>query len=343
MLAVFDYDVLIHRVGYACEKRNVLVKHKKTGWTREFKNITEFWGQGKKIGGWLAKKNAKAVEQGKPEASKEDFEYETVRVADEVKNALYTLRVTIERCIASIGADEYMGYIGQGASFREGLSTLMKYKGNRDPNDKPILKDEMIKYLVKHHNAILIGDLPKHPITGEALEADDWVNIECHKDLENNVAVTNDKDAHGSCIKTFDPTDKDAKVVDNRGFGSIWRNEKGDIKGTGRKFFYFQVMYGDPVDNYSAYEHSDVYWGPATAFDHMNPAQDDKECLERLIEGFKLLYPEPKEIISWQGEPIIIDWMYVFNEMWNMARMLRHENDIVELRDVLSKFGLLEE
>lgn len=343
MLAVFDYDVLIHKIGYACEKRHIVVRHKETGWSKEFKNITEFWGRGKKIGGWLGEKNARAVAKGKPEASKEDFEYETIRVADEIQNALYSLKVTIERCIVQAGATEYMGYIGKGDPFRVNLSTLQKYKGSRDPNDKPILKDELINYLIKHHNAILVSELPNHPEYDEPLEADDWVNIECYKDLENTVAITNDKDARGCGINTLDPTDKEGKIVDNSGFGEIWRDEKGDVRGYGRKFFYLQVMYGDPVDDYSAYLHSDTPWGPVSAFNHLETADDDLECLYRLREGFKLLYPEPKEIVSWQGDPIIIDWFYVFNEMWQMARMLRTIDDVVDLRAVLEKHDLWED
>ena len=205
------------------------------------------------------------------------------------------------------------------------------------------MKDELINYLVKYHNAILVSDLPTHPEYKEPLEADDWVNIECFKDIENSVAITNDKDAGGCGIKTLDPTDKEGKIMDNSGFGKIWRDEKGDVRGYGRKFFYFQVMYGDPVDDYSSYLHSDTPWGPVSAFNHLETADDDLECLYRLREGFKLLYPEPKEIVSWQGDPIIIDWFYVFNEMWQMARMLRTIDDVVDLRAVLEKHDLWED
>ena len=59
-----------------------------------------------------------------------------------------------------------------------------------------------------------------------------------------------------------------------------------------------------------------------------------------MINVFKQLYPEPKEIVSWQGNNITIDARYVFNEMVNMARMLRFKDEVLTGDDILSKMNI---
>ena len=52
---------------------------------------------------------------------------------------------------------------------------------------------------------------------------------------------------------------------------------------------------------------------------------------------FKHLYPEPKEVVGWRGDTILIDWAYVLNECFDMSRMHRFPNDFVVATDVLNK------
>ncbi len=53
---------------------------------------------------------------------------------------------------------------------------------------------------------------------------------------------------------------------------------------------------------------------------------------------FKHLYPEPKEVVGWRGNTLLIDWAYVLNECFDMSRMLRYDGDTVVATDVLNSF-----
>ena len=44
---------------------------------------------------------------------------------------------------------------------------------------------------------------------------------------------------------------------------------------------------------------------------------------------------------GWGGNEFEIDWKYVFNENWDMARMLRWEGDLVVGTDVMEKLGVI--
>ncbi len=63
-LAIIDVDTLIIHAALAGQESSILVTHKETGWTREFKNKTEFFGHHtKKEGGWLGNLNQSRIEK----------------------------------------------------------------------------------------------------------------------------------------------------------------------------------------------------------------------------------------------------------------------------------------
>lgn len=339
MLAILDYDWLIYTVGYACEKRTIEVTRKETGQKKAFKNVSEFWGRKKNvIEGWLGEQNSILIENGKEPYTKDDFEVETIRVAEDLPNALHTAKVMINDVLQKVDADEYIGYIGKGKTFRHELATIYEYKGNRPP-EKPILREDIEKYLLKNHNGYYV----------EGIEADDQLNImSIEHGVDNSVVIAVDKDSAGNPVRTFNPNRPDKGIVDGRCFGEIEIVEKGtkgkeykDVQGHGRKFFYFQCAYGDDVDNYRANSASDLDWGVISAYNALNHATNDREALYALADIYQTLYPEPKKIIGWRGDTLEIDWFYVLRENWNLARMLRWEGDSVDVEAIFKRYGIL--
>lgn len=344
---IFDYDCIVYQVGFACEKRAVEVTHTATGVKQRFDNKTEFWGRKKNvIEGWLGEKNKERVAQGKREFTKDEFTMETIREADNIQNALHSVKEVINKALRATGCDEYMGYIGDGDSFRLDRSTIYKYKGSRDNALTPLLKKDIIDYLVKYHAAEIVQ---RDEVTNEMLEADDMVIIKALEDKENSVVYAVDKDATGSPIFVFNPNRPDDGIKDCACFGEINLIERTipsgivkEIKGHGRKFFYFQVAFGDDVDDYRANCASDIEWGEISAYKALADCNTDKECLEALVGIYQHLYPEPKTVLGWRGDEIEIDWLYVLNEIWDLARMRRSPDDIVTAEEVLRKFKIIE-
>jgi hypothetical protein len=192
-----------------------------------------------------------------------------------------------------------------------------------------MLLGEVRDYIIKKYSADVV----------EGLEADDWLCIDAYRD-KSKVCVTNDKDARGTACLVYNPFDtNEQKIVDCDGFGSLYLNNKGEVKGTGRLWLYQQLCSLDAADNYKANCFSDVRWGKKSAFNQLDGCHSDKECWQALVNGFKTLYPEPKTIRGWKGDDILIDWKYVLQEMVDMAHMLRWEGDKIIVENVLDKLG----
>lgn len=336
---VFDYDNIIYKVGFVTEDRWIDVLHRETGRTKRFKNKTEFYGRKKNvIEGWLGELNAERALDNKRPFTREEFDITPVRTPGELSHVLATAKAMINNIVRDLNADEYCGFVGKGESFRLERSTLMKYKGDRDPSERPILKDEITEYILKNHNADAVTKL----------EADDWCIIEGMK--PGRVVVAIDKDTYGFPVQVYNPDKPEMGIVKCDNFGELrvveggsGKNKTKDVKGHGRKWFYFQVAYGDDVDCYRSNAASDKEFGVMSAFDMLNPATNDVEALRALVKIYKHLYPEPVEFKSWRGDDIVVDWRYALSEIWDMARMWRSEDDDVPAEKVFRKFDLWED
>jgi hypothetical protein len=336
---VFDYDNIAYKVGFATEDRWVEVKHLASGKTKLFKNQTEFIGRKKtEVGGWLGAVNEERAKDGKKLWTREDFTWETKRTPGRIEEVLHTTKAMINNIIRDLNADEYHGYVGKGDSFRVDRSTLIKYKGDRDPAERPLMKDEITEYIVKHQNGEFV----------RGLEADDWCIISGQG--EDSIVVGIDKDSYGCPVRTYNPDKPELGIVNGNCFGELQVIEKQrakhidrDVRGYGRKWFYFQVAYGDDVDCYRSNAASDKPFGVMGAFDMLNHATNDQEALEALVKIYKHLYPEPKEFIGWRGDKIVVDWRYALSEVWDLARMWRTETDDVKAEQVFRKFNLWED
>lgn len=326
MKAVLDLDGIKYTAASAGEKRTVRVIHKSSNKEIECKTRTEFYGHWKKKdGGILAEINKKSRKEFTPE----DFEYIDVQTPEPIENVLHTAKLMTETWIKSVKADSHIGFIGKGDSFRVERSTILKYKGNRTNLIRPVYLDAVSDYLVKKFNVEVIN----------GLEADDACIIEAYRD-RNSVVVSYDKDAKGCHVLVYNPNKPEKGIVDCGKFGELYLNDKKEVDGYGRMFFYLQVLSGDSSDNYSANSASDVSWGDKSAYAQLKDAKTDKEAFAALVSGYKHLYPEPKIVEGWRGDQIEIDWKYVLHENWDLARMLRWEGDVVNPFDVMKKLGV---
>jgi hypothetical protein len=320
--AIIDLDYVKYTCAAVGEKRTIVVTHKASGNTKEFANRTAFYGRDKKSG-WLGERNASRTSP----FSIDEFEIEDVQTPEPVENALYTAKNTIERAIALSGCKSYVGYLGQGDSFRREQSTILEYKGNRKELIKPIHLDALTEYL--------IGRWKAKVVTG--LEADDWCVIDCHD--TDNILVGVDKDYFGCNVHYLNMNEN--KIINCKTFGQLRLNDKKKVKGFGRQFFYFQVASGDSIDNYKANSGCETKWGEKSAYDMLAGATNDGEAIQALVNVYKTLYPKPTEVEGWRKNIITVDWMYMLTENWNMARMFTSPNDkFYDQQDMLNLFEM---
>lgn len=326
MIGVYDLDSVKYAVASVGEKRSIIVTHKTTGRSKEFDTRTAFWGRDRKhSGGWLAEVNKNRTSPFLPD----EFEILDIQTPEPIENVLHSAKMTVERNVESSKTDNVQYFIGKGESFRVARSTLLGYKQQRSSNLKPVHLDEVTDYLTRKYKAEVVSNY----------EVDDRVVFETYKQ-PNKFVIALDKDTYSCPVKFFNVNRPQDGIVDCDCFGGLYLNAKNEVKGKGRMHLLFQVCSADDSDNYRAHCFSDVYWGPKSAYEALKDAQDDKEALTIVRDIFKKLYPEPKTVIGWRGDEILVDWKYVMNELWDMARMHRFENDFVVGTDVLTKMGI---
>lgn len=325
--AVVDLDAFKYVAAHVGQKKTIRAVHKTEDWSMELKTRTEFWGHHKKkAGGELAKLNAERDSPWLPE----EFDIEDIVTPEPLANVLHTAKVQVDDILKASGAKTYEMYMGKGDSFRVELSTLEKYKGDRDKLIKPVHLDAISDYLERRYKAEII--------TG--LEADDVVNIRCYKQ-PNHFGLGEDKDYWGCPIKFLDINRMHRGIVDCNKLGHLFLDSKKYVRGEGRIHLYYQIISEDAVDCYKANCKSDIEWGSKSAYNTLVDCKTDKECFEAMVQTFKYLYPERKVVQGWRGDDIEIDWLYVFQEMMNMAHMKRHETEpLVDVKAALDRMGI---
>lgn len=324
--AVVDLDAFKYSAAYVGEKRSIRVTHKTEDWSEEYKSRTAFYGH------WKKKAGGALSELNKTRDSPwlvEEFDIEDITVPEPIQNVLHTAKVMVDDTLKASGAQSYEMYMGKGDSFRVELSTLVKYKGERDKVVKPYHVDEVSNYLERRYKAEIITDL----------EADDVVNIRCFKQ-PNHFAIGEDKDYWGCPINYLDINRMHRGIVDCNKLGNLFidTDKCKTVRGEGRMHLYYQVISEDSVDCYKANCHSDIEWGSKSAYNTLVDCKTDKECFEAMVHTFKHLYPEPKVITGWRGDDIEIDWLYVMQEMFNMAHMKRYTDEpLLNIKEILTR------
>ena len=326
-IAVIDIDYVKYSAASVGEKRSIRAYHPVSGDEWLASNRTELYGHWqKKDKGILAEHNRKNGTDYKAD----ELVILDIQTPEPIANVLHTAKSMVESALYQLKTNKHICYIGVGESFRVERSTLIRYKGNRTGMLKPLALDEVTAYLTKKFSAIEVS----------GIESDDAVVMEAYRN-KNKTVVAVDKDYLGTDVLLFNPNKPEHGVIDCSGYGSLWLDSKGAVTGKGRSFLYYQTLSQDDSDNYAANSASDVKWGSKSAYKALKGCTNDKEALQAVADSYKLLYPETKMFKGWRGDEFEIDWKYVFNENWDMARMLRWENDVVVGTDVLRKLEVI--
>lgn len=327
MHAVIDLDLYKYHASATGEKRDVVVTHKTEDYSVIVKNRTEFYGHWKnKGGGILAELNKNRTSPYLPE----DFTYEDRQFPEPIENVLHTAKTMVQKDLASSGATSYSGYLGEGDSWRIERSTILKYKNNRESLIKPLYLQEVSEYLRKKFKADVV----------RGWEADEAIVMECYKQ-NDKFALIEDKDFWGCPINVWDRNQQHRGVVNCNKLGRLFIDSKGKIRGEGRLWLYHQVCSSDDSDNYSANSASDLKWGEKSSYSILKDCTSDDEAFNAIVSIYKKLYPIEKMVIGWRGAEILVDWKYMLEENFQMARMYRTENDNVSIIDTLRKRGIL--
>lgn len=210
MKALIDSDVLVYKIGFACE-------------TKQYK-VTDPDGSIEYV--LPSKKEALNINK--------DIE-ETVDVLPE-KYAARMLETTIDHIMEDVEAKEYVLYLTDSKSnFRNEVAVTYPYKGNRIAR-KPIHFNYLRNLMIKKYKAVLcVGQ-----------EADDAMGIAQDKERHTTTICSIDKDL--LMIPGFHYNLDSGKKIFAHDPGKI--ELKGNkLVGFGFKWFCAQMLMGDPTDN----------------------------------------------------------------------------------------------
>lgn len=327
--AVIDADFIAYACACAGETRSVKVTHKSSGKSLEIDTRTAWYGDWrKKEGGKLAEINQ---EKG-TNYSWDDFIYEDIQRPEPISHVLHSTKLMLNGVVEKAGCSDHIGFVGRGEVFRHKLSTILEYKGNRKELLTPIHLAEVKDYMVRQLGCEWV----------ENIEVDDRVIIEAYG-KPNHVVIAVDKDAAAQPVRVFNPNYPELGIVNCNCLGQLEINAKGEVKGYGRKWLYQQWLSSDLSDNYAANSASDKRWGAKSAYKALVDTKTDKEAIQSVVDSYKLLYPEPKEVIGWRSDTILVDHMYMLQENFDMCRMLRSMDELenrLMVKDIFDKLGV---
>lgn len=221
---------------------------------------------------------------------------ERIEDTPECKDACDRLNALLNSWVYSAGADAARTFMTSSAdNFRLRLAFSKPYKGTRKA-EKPPFFYEMRDHLINVHGAILAqGD-----------EADDLMSIEQwnshnlflnetggefriggpeHRAFSNTIIVSADKDL--MIVPGWHLIPGNEPVwVDIMGHLELRLKPNGqvkDLKGSGLKFFYAQMIVGDTVDNYSGIPGR----GAKFAFDLLDGCKEEKELYMAVLGAYR--------------------------------------------------------
>ena len=194
--------------------------------------------------------------------------------------------------------------------FRFAAAKDREYKGTRK-SERPYHFKNLVNYVLS---------LPNIKVAMGGLEADDLILIDhCASDPGTSIVCSRDKD-----LRQVEGLFYSWECGKQPAFGPItipklgWleRKDNGKVHGVGLKFFYYQMLVGDPVDNIIGA----MGVGDVTAYKILKDLETEREMYEEVARMYVQTYgqeddPEDKE--HWG------DWETKLREMADLLWIVR--------------------
>jgi hypothetical protein len=317
---ILDGDSIAYRCAAAVEERGILVKHKPSGKSMEFKTRTEF----------------KEHMSNRNKTITEDYEIEDTQDPGSVSIVLRTMKQHIEKVANACNADEVIIYAGERDNFRNTLPLPSKYKGNRTGLIRPLNLDAAKAYLRNSLGAKLaIG-----------YEVDDACCIAAYEAKAKGkkaVMYWYEKDQNsfdGIYLLKQEGDEFHETLVPS--LGSLWK-DKSTIKGLGFRFLAFQLLAGDSIDGLKPTEIlKNVRYGVISAYKDFCELPDNATIANVVVEKYQKWFPGEVCYTSWDGRNIVTDWQGMLDMYFKGVYMLRSNGDKTTWKDYFKQRGWCE-
>lgn len=325
-LVVIDGDIIAYRSAAAVEKNTVEATHKDTLQVVTFDTATKFKE-------WAGE-------------DKDNWTLVPKKEAEDVTHAIHAMKGTVERIVQNSKCKMFHIVISGDNNFRKSLPLPTRYKDSRKDTVPPVHLKACKEYLVKRYSAEI----------SDGVEADDVLvgyAVDGYKNKQYVVQASIDKDAKHGPGWLFDWTTMDQPEL-IEGFGELTctlretgrKKVNGDpvtekiIKGKGRVFLWFQLVFGDAIDCYKPCELAKAKFGEVGAYELLKDCKTDKEALEAIVGQYKRWYPKPVTYKAWDDTLHTKNWLEIMQMYADCAFMQRWEGDRLDVKQLLVKLGI---
>lgn len=231
----------------------------------------------------------------------------------------------MEDICQTLNLREYEGFITGTENFRYDIAKQVPYKSGRSTG-KPRHYQAIRDYLVKAHNCTLV----------EGIEADDALAIRQTELGSNSIIISRDKDLrqvpgwqYGYPVGNqpefgpwkYDEIGELELHVKYKEKDGVKRVSSTKLSGGGSKFFYSQVLTGDPTDTYPGLKGC----GNAKAYKVLNKTESVREMYEVCLDLYEEKYPEnAAEMLREQAQ---LAWMVREYDVKNNKPIMWREPD----------------
>jgi hypothetical protein len=325
-IAVVDADMLAYRVAAANEKRTVAATHKVTAQYLEFDTATDFKA-------WAG-------------VEAEEWDLVPKQTPGKIEHCFHSLNSMSENITAGAKCDGYHLVVSGDTNFRKDIPLPTRYKSNRQDMLRPIHLEDCKQYLIHKHKAEV----------SDGVEADDLLTGYAYqgwREKKRIVQCTLDKDAlHGPGLVYDWVNMAEPELIQGYGGLTLTLREIGKlkpngepatekiIKGKGRAFLWYQMVFGDPVDGYKPCELAKARFGEVGAYDLLKDAKNDKEALEAVVRKYRIWYEKPITYTAWDGQQYTKNWMEIMQMYADCCVMRRFPGDRLIVEDLLNRLGV---
>lgn len=175
------------------------------------------------------------------------------------------------------------------SNFRFDVDAL--YKANRVKNKKPSMYDQIREQLVEEFNAEVVS----------GMEADDKVSIEMWKiyraNKRNKIGLLFSADKDCRIIPGLKHETGDGPVYECHmpGVLNVYRSNKGRyVWGNGIKWFYYQMLAGDTIDNILP----ELNLSPFECYELLNYHTEEKDMCATVWEQYRKAGKDPEHFLK---------------------------------------------
>lgn len=339
-IAIIDFDTPLVQAALAVQESYIMVRHKATGWEKEFKNKTTFYGRAKaRDGGWIGEQNEKRDEETQIKA--EDFEItEHSRITEEDFIAFGRVKNMLEAITKLPWVSDYKILVGGKGNFRDEEGHITKYKGDRP--EKPIRFDVVKAWVLKKYADKIIQE--------DNIEADDVVGWHSFEGLK--ISKETGRNPYVLCFVDKDLYQLEGWVLNYN------KEEMTCVYNTeieAARHFFCQMLAGDKTDcivglpnftdeirtKYEMRKGRGI--GMATAEKFLESCTSAKEMAELVTEAYKSYYgDEPFDFECWRGNKSKRTYLDMMDENSILLRMQAFRGHKYKISDTLKKMEIID-